>query len=113
MKVKRIISFGIKHGRPSSTRALVIDVRGFFPRNPYNNKKLRNLSGMDAPVQVSIAKAPNFSLGVSRIVEKIAASNYETVYLGCTGGHHRSVYLSILVGDILGIPVSHRDIGRK
>jgi UPF0042 nucleotide-binding protein len=113
MKVKRIISFGVKYGGPNSANARVIDVRGLFPKNPYHNKKLRYLRGTDIAVQEDIAKTPHFKKGLAKLVERVSASPYEIVYLGCTGGHHRSVYLSILVGDILGIPVVHRDIGRK
>jgi len=35
------------------------------------------------------------------------------VYLGCTGGHHRSVYLADRLAKELGVSVEHRDYDKR
>ncbi|MGE8399510.1 MAG: hypothetical protein ACN6NZ_06190 [Burkholderiales bacterium] len=48
---------------------------------------------------------------------RFAASNraYVTIAIGCTGGHHRSVYLTERLGQVLqkslkNVQVRHRDL---
>ncbi|CAM5512093.1 RNase adapter RapZ OS=Stutzerimonas stutzeri OX=316 GN=CXK95_03100 PE=3 SV=1 [Stutzerimonas stutzeri] len=54
---------------------------------------------------------------LSKWLPRFAASNraYVTVAIGCTGGHHRSVYLAERLGQALKAPlknlqVRHRDL---
>lgn len=93
-------SFGFKHGIPLDAD-FVFDVR-CLP-NPYYNLQLRPLTGRDAPVieflesteatQEMFADICHF---VERWLPHFIADNrsYLTVAIGCTGGQHRSVYLS-------------------
>lgn len=93
-------SFGFKHGIPLDAD-FVFDVR-CLP-NPYYNTQLRSLTGRDASVIEFLESTPatqqmfddirNF---VERWLPHFIADNrsYLTVAIGCTGGQHRSVYVS-------------------
>jgi UPF0042 nucleotide-binding protein len=93
-------SFGFKHGVPLDAD-LVFDVR-CLP-NPYYETLLRPLTGRDAPVvqflEASLDATAMFQ-DIRQFVERwlpcYIADNrsYLTVAVGCTGGQHRSVYLT-------------------
>ena len=93
-------SFGFKHGIPMDAD-FVFDVR-CLP-NPFYNPKLRPLTGRDDQVieflESSHATQQMFA-DIAGFVERwlpcFIADNrsYLTVAIGCTGGQHRSVYLS-------------------
>ncbi|MDD4929626.1 MAG: RNase adapter RapZ [Gallionella sp.] len=93
-------SFGFKHGIPLDAD-FVFDVR-CLP-NPYYDPQLRPLTGQDAPVIAFLDNTPasqEMFADISRFVERwlpnFVADNrsYLTIAIGCTGGQHRSVYLS-------------------
>ncbi|MBU0689348.1 MAG: RNase adapter RapZ [Gammaproteobacteria bacterium] len=93
-------SFGFKHGIPLDAD-LVFDVR-CLP-NPHYDPVLRPLTGRDAPVIQFLQNTPMVDKmhgDICRFVEdwlpNYIADNrsYLTVAIGCTGGQHRSVYLS-------------------
>ena len=108
-----IVSFGLKYcGNPSMAGILVIDVRKSFDRNPYRDRALRYLRGIDLAVQKDILKTPNFVKSYLALKQKVEAFD-GVVFLGCTGGHHRSVYLALRLAEELNVPVQHRDINRK
>lgn len=114
-------SFGYKHGIPRDAD-FVFDVR-CLP-NPYWEKDLRGLSGNDKPVIEFLAKQGQVSEMTEQIKKFLAywipqfeADNrsYLCVAVGCTGGHHRSVYIIEQLAEFFrsqGKPViiSHRDI---
>ena len=111
MTLKKIISFGFRHegGGPNVIPGVVvIDVRKAF-RNPYHDKKLRKFRGTDAAVQADIRKTPAFTAKYDHLKEAVSAPGVEVAYIGCTGGHHRSVFLAELLGKELGVEVEHRD----
>jgi RNase adapter protein RapZ len=113
----RIISFGWRHhgGKPPSEARqpyLAIDVRLIFRRNPYHNPELRPLRGDHWRVAADIEKTAKFSEKLAALRAKVAAFN-GPVYLGCTGGKHRSVYLADRIGRELGIPVTHLDVDHE
>lgn len=117
-----IVSFGFKNGIPQDAD-LVFDVR-FLP-NPFYVEELKNLTGLDEPVQ-------NFVMGFEEtnkfldmleemfnflIPNYIKEGKYQLVVaIGCTGGHHRSVTIAenlfrrMSSGDY-GITLTHRDVG--
>lgn len=107
-----LISFGYNKGVPEMAypaydpRALIIDVRPLFGRNPFHNKKLRYLRGTDLAVQQDIMKTPHFAVNYAALKDRVM-THPGPVYLGCTGGHHRSVYLAQRLSEELQIPVSH------
>lgn len=114
-------SFGFKRGMPVDAD-LVFDVR-CLP-NPYWKPELREHSGLDSAVAEYLQEQPEVQEMYDDIytylhkwLPRIAASNrsYVTVAIGCTGGHHRSVYLADRLGkalkqDLKNIQVRHRDL---
>lgn len=116
-----IESFGFKRGMPVDAD-LVLDVR-CLP-NPYWKAELRDYSGLDQPVIDYLSAQPDVDEMyqdihgyLSKWLPRFAASNraYVTVAIGCTGGHHRSVYLAERLGQALKAPlknlqVRHRDL---
>jgi UPF0042 nucleotide-binding protein len=93
-------SFGFKHGIPLDAD-LVFDVR-CLP-NPHYDEDLRPLTGRDAPVVEFLEKtasAQEMCADIRGFVERWLPSyiadnrSYLTVAVGCTGGQHRSVYLT-------------------
>ena len=95
-----IESFGFKHGLPSDAD-FVFDLR-CLP-NPYWEMELRQLTGKDRPIIEyldGIQSVQNMYADILAFLEKWIPQyisfnrNYLTVALGCTGGQHRSVYLT-------------------
>jgi UPF0042 nucleotide-binding protein len=94
-------SFGFKNGLPLDAD-LVYDVR-CLP-NPHYDPVLRPLSGRDAPVIQFLDEIPLVQKMYSDIRTFIEDwlpcfvddnRSYVTVAVGCTGGQHRSVYLTV------------------
>jgi UPF0042 nucleotide-binding protein len=95
-----IESFGFKHGLPSDAD-FVFDLR-CLP-NPYWEIHLRQLTGRDLAVIEyldSKQSVQNMYADILSFLEKWIPEyidfnrNYLTIALGCTGGQHRSVYLT-------------------
>lgn len=109
--LKAITSFGFRQGvAPQATpSSLVIDVRTMF-RNPYHNKAIKHLNGTHPLVQEDIMKTPNFIGLYEHLKQQVQVPGLEHVYIGCTGGHHRSVFLAEKLGKELGVEVVHRDL---
>jgi len=93
-------SFGFKHGMPVSTD-FMFDVR-CLP-NPYWQPEIRHYTGLDQPIIDYLAAEPSVGTMYTHINDFLAhwipcfeAENraYLTVSIGCTGGRHRSVYLT-------------------
>jgi UPF0042 nucleotide-binding protein len=93
-------SFGFKHGIPGDAD-FVFDVRAL--PNPYWEPTLRSQTGRDA----SVIQFLESHAAVTRMIEDIARfldgwvpeyqrtnRSYLTVAIGCTGGQHRSVYIT-------------------
>ena len=93
MKVK-ISSFGRKHGPMAAD--LVIDVRCL--ENPFWVPELKELTGLDAPVQAYIlARSGEYMHRLQALLELhvqfARERGFEELHIafGCTGGRHRSV----------------------
>lgn len=96
-----IQSFGFKHGAPSDSDFL-FDVR-CLP-NPYWEPDLRTLTGRDAgiirwleqhaEVQRMYADIEHFLSNWLPNADSGCQRAYLTVSIGCTGGRHRSVYIT-------------------
>jgi len=95
----QFMSFGYKNGIPKDAD-FVFDLR-CLP-NPYWNKNLRSYSGKDEPIIQFLSKqdAAQQMLNdlegfLKRWIPQFEADNrsYLSVAFGCTGGHHRSVFI--------------------
>ena len=93
-------SFGYKNGLPLNAD-LVFDVR-HLP-NPFYDPHLRPCSGLDQPVIDFLQSQPDVGeliVQIGNFVERWLPAyrrdnrSYLCVAIGCTGGQHRSVYLS-------------------
>ncbi|MBF0109340.1 MAG: RNase adapter RapZ [Magnetococcales bacterium] len=116
-------SFGFKYGI-NTDADMVLDAR-FLP-NPYYLPELRDLTGLEAPVQAFLAQDGDVQSFLDRLVELFAyllpryemeKKHYFTIDIGCTGGHHRSVFLVRQLSqrlDSMGyqVLVRHRELER-
>lgn len=119
----RVMSFGYKHGLPIEAD-LVFDCR-FLP-NPHWVPELRPLSGRDPEIGVYLENQAITSDFLDRLYSLIdllmpayerEGKSYLTIAIGCTGGRHRSVWVSGQLRAHLELEgycpkVSHRDIDR-
>lgn len=116
-----IQSFGFKRGVPVDSD-LVFDVR-CLP-NPYWKAELRPYSGRDPEICDYLQAQPevqemydDIHQFLSKWLPRYAAGerSYMTISIGCTGGHHRSVYLTErlvkeLSTSIPNLLIRHRDL---
>ena len=116
-----VTSFSFRRGLPRDAD-LVFDVR--FLQNPYYDTDLRPLTGLDPQVGAFIAKDPGFDdfFGhLSGLIEPLLPSylkegkSYLTIAIGCTGGRHRSVFVTEKLAGFLKqkeykVGVRHRDL---
>ena len=117
-----IVSFGYKFGLPMDAD-IVLDMR-FLP-NPHYVPSLRRLTGLHLRVQRYILRQPvarKFLNGILQLLNGLLphyvreGKSYLTVAVGCTGGHHRSVFVTRYLAQKLrasghSIQEFHRDIG--
>lgn len=96
----QFMSFGYKNGIPKDAD-FVFDLR-CLP-NPYWKKNLRQYSGKDQPVVDFLLKQDNVELMLKDLerflknwIPQFEADNrsYLSIAFGCTGGHHRSVFIT-------------------
>ncbi len=93
-------SFGFKRGIPADAD-FVFDLRAL--PNPYWTVKLRGLTGLDPEVIDFLDRAENVARMHEDIVHFVSrwiprwqesGRGYMTIAIGCTGGQHRSVYMT-------------------
>lgn len=93
-------SFGYKYGLPRDAD-FVFDVR-CLP-NPYWNEKLREFTGQDPAIieflqshEMVTDMIDDIGMMIEKWLPEFSKENrsYITVAIGCTGGKHRSVYIS-------------------
>jgi len=115
-----LVSFGFKFGVPSESD-LVFDVR-FLP-NPHFVPHLKSLSGEDAAVIDFMNEKPETIEFLNRLESFLdflipqyekEGKSYVTISIGCTGGRHRSVFITNAVSkhfESLGyrVRITHRD----
>jgi len=119
-----IMTFGYKYGIPEESD-YVIDVR-FLP-NPFYDEKLRDLSGLDAPVRDYALNNPAGEKFMGMLIDMFrfilaesekAGKNSVVIAIGCTGGRHRSVSVACGLFEALnaeeapGVTLYHRDIDK-
>ena len=116
-----VTSFAYRHGIPRDAD-LIFDVR--FLDNPHYVPELRQLTGRDPAVAAHIEQDPDlapFLVGFWRLLEPLLpryeqeGKTYLTIAIGCTGGRHRSVYVTErlaaqLAAAGLRVELAHRDL---
>lgn len=114
-------SFGFKHGIPIDAD-LVFDVRNL--PNPYWDPNLRQFTGKDIQIIEFLKKEPLVKEMLDDIQQYLtkwlpsfeqANRSYMTVAIGCTGGHHRSVFISEALTHLFSsqfgnVQVRHREL---
>lgn len=119
-----IESFGFKHGAPINAD-FVFDVRCLS--NPHWVPELRAQTGQDQAVidflesNSDVETMYNDILSfLNKWLPKFIAENrsYMTIAIGCTGGQHRSVYItekivSTLIKDYPSILIRHRELEQR
>lgn len=119
----QVQSFGFKHGVPMDSD-YVFDVR-CLP-NPHWEEGLRSLTGKNEEVRHYLEKSEmvedmyqSIMTFVKQWIPVIAAENrgYLSISIGCTGGQHRSVYMTERVATALEqlemgkVSRRHRELG--
>jgi len=119
-----VTSFSFKRGVPRDAD-LVFDVR--FLHNPFYEDALRDLTGLDKPVASFIESDPDFAGFFTHLVTLIEpllprylqeGKSYLTIAIGCTGGRHRSVFVTEKLAGFLKqkeykVGIRHRDLGAE
>ncbi|WP_410473059.1 RNase adapter RapZ [Faucicola mancuniensis] len=121
-----VLSFGFKHGSPIDAD-FIFDVR-VLP-NPHWQAELRSQTGLDDGVKAFFAKYPEVDDMANDIGQFLAKwlptflhnnRHTVTIAIGCTGGKHRSVYMTEMVAKMLAetlpnamrVNVKHREKSR-
>ena len=117
-----LLTFGFKNGPPRDAD-LTLDVR-FLP-NPYYDKGLRLLTGMDAEVRAYVENGTQAGEFYGRLLPLLEflvpayvteGKSHLTIAIGCTGGRHRSITVADRIRrDLAGredviVRVKHRDV---
>ena len=116
-----VTSFSYRRGLPREAD-LVFDVR--FLENPHWDPDLRPLTGLDERVQRYITADPDFTTFFDGLIGLLGpllprynreGKRYLTLAVGCTGGKHRSVFVTERLAAWLRsmglrVGVVHRDI---
>ena len=116
-----LTSFSYKHGLPREAD-LVFDTR--FLKNPFYNELLKDKNGKNKEVAQYIEKDKNFKPFLKSLenlilpllpVYKAEGKSYLTIAFGCTGGKHRSVFVTEKLGKFLEKEgykplIRHRDV---
>ncbi|MGW9635032.1 RapZ C-terminal domain-containing protein [Nocardiopsis alba] len=119
-----IVSYGVRHGaapRPNTRRPVKVDLTTAL-RNPADDPRMIQMTGLDAKVRKHVLATP----GARRIIEQaleqtgkamLAAPKGELVevFTFCQGGRHRSVAVAeelaaALRANGINCEVEHRDI---
>lgn len=121
-----VLSFGFKFGIPRDAD-LVMDVR--FLSNPFYIPELKALDGTSQPVKSYVIDNADCQEFIRRYLDLLTyliplyekeGKAYLTIAIGCTGGRHRSVAVTEVVGKNLSelypnklIEIHHRDMALK
>ena len=120
--VVRLTSFAYKYGVPRDAE-VVLDCR--LVPNPYWVEELRPFTGVDPEIIFFLESKKEVGDALEAMERYLRHylshaeemnRRYVSVYLGCTGGQHRSVYFAEKLGKLLkkdySCMISHRDLSR-
>lgn len=116
-------SFAFKRGAPRGLD-MIMDLR--FLRNPHWEPSLRALDGRDAAVGHYVKEDLLFQPFLEKLTEittlllpayKAEGKSYFSIGLGCTGGQHRSVFVTEVFANTLAesgwqVSIRHRELER-
>ncbi len=116
-------SFAFKRGAPRGLD-MIMDLR--FLRNPHWEPSLRPLDGRDAAVGRYVKEDLLFEPFLEKLTEitslllpayKAEGKSYFSIGLGCTGGQHRSVFVTEVFANALAesgwqVSIRHRELER-
>ncbi len=116
-------SFSYKRGLPQGAD-IVIDCR--FLHNPHWQECLRDKDGRDAAVGDYVARDPGFAqffAGMEQLVDNVLPGyiregrSHLMIAFGCTGGKHRSVFVTEAMAESLAnrgwqVSIRHRELNR-
>lgn len=117
-----LLTFGFKNGPPRDAD-LTLDVR-FLP-NPYYDKVLRPMTGMDEEVRAYVENGTQAGEFYGRLLPLLEflvpayvaeGKSHLTIAIGCTGGRHRSITVADRIRRDLAsredviVRVKHRDV---
>ncbi|MFL5897035.1 MAG: RNase adapter RapZ [Solirubrobacterales bacterium] len=117
-----LLTFGFKNGPPRDAD-LTLDVR-FLP-NPYYDKVLRPMTGMDEEVRAYVENGTQAGEFYGRLLPLLEflvpayvaeGKSHLTIAVGCTGGRHRSITVADRIRRDLAsredviVRVKHRDV---
>lgn len=119
-----VSSFGFSRGMPP-VADFVFDMR--FLDNPHWDPVLRPMTGRDAPIAEFIRRDPAFDEAFTRIRDlllmvlprfRAQGKAYVHIAFGCTGGRHRSVFMTEQIGAALrdagfSPTMLHRNLGSR
>jgi UPF0042 nucleotide-binding protein len=119
-----VMSFGFSRGVPHNAD-LVFDMR--FLKNPHWDPDLRPLTGLDQPVADFVSNDAEYTGAIGRILDLLLyllprydaqGKAYVSIAFGCTGGRHRSVFVTEQFAQNLKTAgfapsVSHRDLNSR
>lgn len=119
-----LFSFGFKYGIPIDAD-MVIDVR--FLKNPFYIEKYKHWTGRVPEVARYISESPVTEKFLDKLYDfmdftvdhfRDAGKTQFTIAVGCTGGMHRSVFVTETLGNHLKeqhthVNVEHRDLHRN
>ena len=119
-----IESFGFKKGAPLNAD-IVLDMR--MLANPHWEPELRAFTGQALQVKQFIEAHPETDTVANDCISMLlkwvplyqkSQRAYLTIAIGCTGGKHRSVYMTERIGEALsrqfeGVSVTHRDMPKS
>jgi UPF0042 nucleotide-binding protein len=120
----RLISFSYRRGLPREAD-MVFDAR--FLSNPYYEKPMRMLTGKDAAVGEFLIQDQNWNAVFAALQAiilnslkgfRLTGRSYLTIACGCTGGQHRSVFLTEQLSKWLHnererVIIEHRDLPNR
>lgn len=118
-----IQSFSYKRGLPQGAD-IVIDCR--FLHNPHWQEELRALDGGDAAVGAYVAQDSGFAPFMAQLEQMVAGllpgyiregRSHLMIAFGCTGGKHRSVFVTETMAESLAnrgwqVSIRHRELNR-
>jgi UPF0042 nucleotide-binding protein len=117
-----LLTFGFKNGPPRDAD-LTLDVR-FLP-NPYYDRDLRPMTGMDEEVRAYVEQGTQAGEFYGRLLPLLEflvpayvaeGKSHLTIAIGCTGGRHRSITVADRIRRDLAsredviVGVKHRDV---